>query len=233
MNVLLQILDDGEITDSHGRKVNFENTVIVMTSNAGSERKEGTVGFGHTLNDQNRDRAMKALGEFLRPEFLNRVDEVICFNRLDEKNFAGIAHIMLDELQKSLEDKGLHFTWDEDVEDYLVKKSYSATYGARNLRRTIHGRADHRLLRAPRHADPCVDGGRQARRPQPVKERGGRPCSICSARTLKSTAPTARADLSSTKGRSSAPAAAWSTLPTTVAISATIRSSACRRVRPR
>ena len=137
MNVLLQILDDGEITDSHGRKVNFENTVIVMTSNAGSERKEGTVGFGHTVNEQNRDRAMKALGEFLRPEFLNRVDEVICFNRLDEKNFAGIAHIMLDELQKSLEDKGLHFTWDEDVEDYLVKKSYSATYGARNLSRTI------------------------------------------------------------------------------------------------
>ena len=136
MNVLLQILDDGEITDSHGRKVNFENTVIVMTSNAGSERKEGTVGFGHTVNEQNRDRAMKALGEFLRPEFLNRVDEVICFNRLDEKNFAGIARIMLDELQKSLEDKGLHFTWDEDVEDYLVKKSYSATYGARNLRRT-------------------------------------------------------------------------------------------------
>ena len=137
MNVLLQILDDGEITDSHGRKVNFENTVIVMTSNAGSERKEGTVGFGHTLNEQNRDRAMKALGEFLRPEFLNRVDEVICFNRLDEQNFAGIARIMLTELQTSLEDKGLHFTWDEAVEEYLVKKSYSATYGARNLRRTI------------------------------------------------------------------------------------------------
>ena len=137
MNVLLQILDDGEVTDSHGRKVNFENTVIVMTSNAGSERKEGTVGFGHTVNEQNRDRAMKALGEFLRPEFLNRVDEVICFNRLDEQNFAGIARIMLSELQKSLEDKGLHFTWDEAVEEYLVKKSYSATFGARNLRRTI------------------------------------------------------------------------------------------------
>ncbi len=102
MNVLLQILDDGEITDSHGRKVNFENTVIVMTSNAGSERKEGTVGFGHTVNEQNRDRAMKALGEFLRPEFLNRVDEVICFNRLDEQNFAGIARIMLSELQRAL-----------------------------------------------------------------------------------------------------------------------------------
>ena len=137
MNVLLQILDDGEITDSHGRKVNFENTVIVMTSNAGSERKEGTVGFGHTVNEQNRDRAMKALGEFLRPEFLNRVDEVICFNRLDEKNFEDIARIMLTELQQSLEDKGLHFTWDDAVVEYLVKKSYSAAYGARNLRRTI------------------------------------------------------------------------------------------------
>ena len=137
LNILLQILDEGRVTDAHGRTVNFENTVIVMTSNAGSERKEGTVGFGHTLNEQNRDRAMKALGEFLRPEFLNRVDEVICFNRLDEQNFAGIARIMLSELQKSLEDKGLHFTWDEAVEEYLVKKSYSATYGARNLRRTI------------------------------------------------------------------------------------------------
>ncbi len=137
LNVLLQILDDGEITDSHGRRVNFENTVIVMTSNAGSERKEGTVGFGHTLNEQNRDRAMKALGEFLRPEFLNRVDEIICFNRLDEKNFADIARIMLGELQRSLEEKGLHFTWDDAVVAYLVEKSFSAAYGARNLRRTI------------------------------------------------------------------------------------------------
>ena len=136
MNVLLQILDDGEITDSHGRKVNFENTVIVMTSNAGSERKEGTVGFGHTVNEQNRDRAMKALGEFLRPEFLNRVERSSASTALREE-LRRHCHIMLDELQKSLEDKGLHFTWDEDVEDYLVKKSYSATYGARNLRRTI------------------------------------------------------------------------------------------------
>ena len=108
-----------------------------MTSNAGSERKEGTVGFGHTLNEQNRDRAMKALGEFLRPEFLNRVDEIICFNRLDEKNFADIARIMLGELQRSLEEKGLHFTWDDAVVAYLVEKSFSAAYGARNLRRTI------------------------------------------------------------------------------------------------
>ena len=110
LNVLLQILDDGEVTDAHGRKVNFENTVIVMTSNAGSDRKEGSVGFGRSANEQNRDRIMKALGEFLRPEFINRVDEIICFNRLDEKNFGSIARIMLDELTASLKDKGFTFT---------------------------------------------------------------------------------------------------------------------------
>ena len=137
LNILLQILDDGEITDAHGRKVNFENTVIVMTSNAGSDRKGGSLGFGMTMNEQNRDRAMKALGEFLRPEFINRVDEIICFNRLDETNFTAIARIMLGELQASLEDKGLHFSYDDAVVDYLVKKSFSKTYGARNLRRTI------------------------------------------------------------------------------------------------
>ena len=137
MNVLLQILDDGEITDAHGRKVNFENTVIVMTSNAGSDKKEGLVGFGHTMNEQNRDRALKALGEFLRPEFINRVDEIICFNRLDEENFEGIARIMLDELKTSLADKGLHFSYDDAVVKYLTHKSFSTTYGARNLRRTI------------------------------------------------------------------------------------------------
>ena len=137
MNLLLQILDDGRITDAQGRTVNFENTIIIMTTNAGSNSKSGSVGFGGSLSDMSRERTMKALNEFLRPEFINRVDEVICFNRLDEQNFAGIARIMLSELQKSLEDKGLHFTWDEAVEEYLVKKSYSATYGARNLRRTI------------------------------------------------------------------------------------------------
>ncbi|MCR5826765.1 MAG: ATP-dependent Clp protease ATP-binding subunit [Oscillospiraceae bacterium] len=137
MNILLQILDDGEITDAHGRKVNFENTVIVMTSNAGSERKGGTLGFGMTMNEQNKERALKALGEFLRPEFINRVDEIICFNRLDEANFGAIARIMLDELRDSLREKGLTFAYDDAVVDYLVEKSYSMTYGARNLRRTI------------------------------------------------------------------------------------------------
>ena len=137
LNVLLQILDDGEVTDAHGRKVNFENTVIVMTSNAGSDRKEGSVGFGRSVSEQNRERIMKALGEFLRPEFINRVDEIICFNRLDEKNFVSIARIMLDELAASLKEKGFTFTYDDAVAAYLANKSYSLTYGARNLRRTI------------------------------------------------------------------------------------------------
>ncbi len=137
LNILLQILDDGEITDAHGRKVNFENTVIVMTSNAGSDRKGGSLGFGMTVNEQNKERAMKALGEFLRPEFINRVDEIICFNRLDEANFTDIARIMLGELKASLEEKGLHFRYDDAVVEYLVKKSFSDAYGARNLRRTI------------------------------------------------------------------------------------------------
>ena len=137
LNVLLQILDDGELTDAHGRKVNFENTVIVMTSNAGSDRAGGTVGFGRTADEQGKERVMKALQEFLRPEFINRVDEIIYFNRLTEENFTHIARIMLGELCDSLADKGFTFSWDESLEAYLVKKSYSMTYGARNLRRTI------------------------------------------------------------------------------------------------
>ncbi len=137
LNVLLQILDDGRITDAHGRRVNFEHTVIVMTSNAGSNTKEGTVGFGRTVSELDRDRAMKALNQFLRPEFINRVDEIICFNHLSEENFRGIARIMLDELVASLKEKGLEFSYDEKLVDYVTHESYSLTYGARNLRRTL------------------------------------------------------------------------------------------------
>ena len=138
LNVLLQILDDGQITDAHGRKVNFENTIIVMTSNAGSDTKSaGAVGFGGSADDQGKERTMKALRDFLRPEFLNRVDEIICFNHLSKENFAGIARIMLEELRKSLTDKGYTFRYDDALVDYLVEKSYSMTYGARNLRRLI------------------------------------------------------------------------------------------------
>ncbi len=138
LNVLLQILDDGQITDAHGRKVNFENTVIVMTSNAGSDTKSaGAVGFGGSADQQGKERAMKALRDFLRPEFLNRVDEIVCFNHLTKENFSGIARIMLEELRASLRDKGYTFRYDDALVDYLVEKSYSMTYGARNLRRLI------------------------------------------------------------------------------------------------
>ena len=137
LNILLQVLDDGRITDAQGRVVNFENTIIVMTSNAGSEGRVASVGFGRTQQDQVRDRTMKALQEFLRPEFINRVDEIITFNHLTEENFLGIADIMLRELKESLESRGLTLSWDEAVREYLVKKAFSTTYGARNLRRTI------------------------------------------------------------------------------------------------
>ncbi|MCI9156340.1 MAG: ATP-dependent Clp protease ATP-binding subunit [Lawsonibacter sp.] len=138
LNILLQILDDGRVTDAHGRVVNFENTVIVMTTNAGSNTKGGgSVGFGRTANEQGKDRAMKALNDFLRPEFINRIDEIVYFNQLTEDNFKAIAVLMLKELVGTLEEKEIHFTWDDTLLDYLVKKSYSATYGARNLRRLI------------------------------------------------------------------------------------------------
>ena len=148
LNVLLQILDDGQITDAHGRKVNFENTIIVMTSNAGSDRKEGTVGFNKTVNEQGKDRAMKALQQFLRPEFINRVDEIVYFNKLTEADFKPIARLMLDELTASLKEKGLQFAYDDALVDYLVGKSYSATYGARNLRRTIQKEVEDSLASA-------------------------------------------------------------------------------------
>ena len=137
LNILLQILDDGRITDAQGRQVNFENTIIVMTSNAGSDRRDGSVGFDKSITEQTKEKAMKALSEFLRPEFLNRVDEIVCFNKLSEENFRAIAAIMLRELQAGLEERGIAFGWDDSVLDYLTKNSYSVQYGARNLRRTI------------------------------------------------------------------------------------------------
>ena len=138
LNVLLQILDDGQITDAHGRKVNFENSVIVMTSNAGSDKSAGgTVGFGRSSDEQDKERVMKALQSFLRPEFINRVDEIVYFHQLTKDNFRGIATIMLNELAESLSAKGFAFIYDDALLDYLVEKSYSAAYGARNLRRCI------------------------------------------------------------------------------------------------
>ena len=137
LNVLLQVLDDGRITDAQGRVVNFENAIIVMTSNAGSEGRVGGVGFGRTDKEQTQEKTMKALKEFLRPEFLNRVDEIITFNHLSREDFTAIANIMLNELKQSLLERGLTLTWDDAINTYLVDLAFSVTYGARNLRRTI------------------------------------------------------------------------------------------------
>ena len=148
MNILLQILDDGRITDAQGRTVNFENTIVIMTTNAGSNTKTGSVGFGGTLSDMSRERAMKALGEFLRPEFINRVDEVVCFNQLTEANFRGIAQLMLGEVRDVLAEKNLELSWDDALVDYLVRKGYSVTYGARNLRRLIQKEIEDEIAAA-------------------------------------------------------------------------------------
>ena len=145
MNILLQILDDGRITDAQGRTVNFENTIIIMTTNAGSNSKSGSVGFGGSLSDMSRERTMKALNEFLRPEFINRVDEVICFNQLTEANFRAIAALMLGELRENMERKNIALTWDDSLVDHLVREGYSVTYGARNLRRLIQKQVEDQI----------------------------------------------------------------------------------------
>ena len=137
LNILLQVLDDGRITDAQGRVVNFENTIIVMTSNAGSEGRVSSLGFGRSGEEQVKDKTMGALREFLRPEFINRVDEIITFQHLTREHFLGIADIMLAELVESLQGRGLTLTWEEDLRQHLVEKAFSTTYGARNLRRTI------------------------------------------------------------------------------------------------
>ena len=142
LNMLLQILDDGRATDAQGRHVNFENTIIIMTSNAGSERRESSVGFGATRGQQSRDKAVKALSEIMRPEFLNRVDEIIAFNPLSQSDFEKIAGIMLGDLQTAVARSGLTLTWDESLVHYLAKEGYSAQYGARNLRRLIEKKVE-------------------------------------------------------------------------------------------
>ena len=137
LNILLQILDDGRITDAQGRTVNFENAVIIMTTNAGSNTGSGSLGFGGSVSDMGQERAMKALNDFLRPEFINRVDEIVYFNKLTEDDFRRIAELMLGETKAAISESGIALTWDDSLIDYLVKKSYSVKYGARSLRRTI------------------------------------------------------------------------------------------------
>ncbi len=137
LNILLQILDDGRITDAQGRTVNFENAVIIMTTNAGSNTGSASLGFGGSVSDMGQERAMKALNDFLRPEFINRVDEIVYFNKLTEEDFRRIAELMLGETKAAISESGIALTWDDSLIDYLVEKSYSVKYGARSLRRTI------------------------------------------------------------------------------------------------
>ena len=145
MNIMLQILDDGHITDAHGRTVNFENTVIIMTTNAGSDKKDGAVGFNRTINEQGKEKAIKALNDFLRPEFINRVDEIVYFNHLSEEDFRKIARLMLEELREAMEEKKLELKYDDSLIDYLTEKSFSYKYGARNLRRLIQREVEDRI----------------------------------------------------------------------------------------
>ena len=148
LNSLLQILDDGRLTDAQGRVVSFENTVIVMTSNAGSQSNNTPAGFGRTVSQMSKDRVMKALEEIMRPEFLNRIDEIIAFNQLSEDNFCHIAEIMLGELRTTLADKDIRLTWDDSLLGLLTEKSYSVKYGARNLRRLIEKEIENPLATA-------------------------------------------------------------------------------------
>ena len=145
MNILLQILDEGKITDAQGRTVSFENTVIVMTSNAGSSRSEGALGFGKTQGDANKEKALKALREFLRPEFLGRVDEIVVFNDLDEEAFRKIAVLTLDEFKEPLRDKGITFDYSEEAVAELARQSVGGTRGARDLRNNIRRKVEDKI----------------------------------------------------------------------------------------
>ncbi len=145
LNVLLQILDDGRITDAQGRVVSFENAIVVMTTNAGSNLNTNSAGFSGNFNDANSDKTHKALSEFLRPEFINRVDAVITFRSLDEKDFVSIARIMLDDLAGVLRDKGIDTVYTDKAADFVASKSFSRKYGARNMRRFIETNIEDKL----------------------------------------------------------------------------------------
>ena len=145
LNILLQILDDGRITDSHGKTVNFENAVLVMTTNAGSDHAAATVGFATSEGTVDQDKTMKALSAFLRPEFINRVDEIITFRSLSEDDFGKIAAIMLDELKLALSEKNILFTYSQPAVEYIARKSYSHKFGARNMRRFICREVEDRI----------------------------------------------------------------------------------------
>ena len=145
MNILLQILDEGRINDSQGRSVSFENTVIVMTSNAGSTDRDTGVGFNKTDSDIAKDKAMKALRDFLRPEFLGRIDEIVVFNPLTEENFAGIAGLMLDEMKSPLEEKHISLRYTDEALKTIAHKAYGQKLGARDIRRVIRNEVEDKI----------------------------------------------------------------------------------------
>ena len=145
LNILLQVLDDGRITDAQGRTVSFENAIIIMTSNAGSDRSGGSVGFGKTVSEQDEARAVKALEEIRRPEFLTRIDDIISFSHLTKEDFRGIAAIMLGQLRDTLAENNIRLTWDDSLVDYLIEDSFSVKFGARNLRRAIEKQVEDEL----------------------------------------------------------------------------------------
>ena len=152
MNILLQILDDGRITDAQGRTVSFENTVIVMTTNAGSEASSSSAGFSTNRHDSDAERTEKALSSFLRPEFINRVDEIVVFNRLTKENFVKIASLMLDELKNALKERDINFVYTQKAAEAIAEASYSEKFGARNMRRYISREVEDRL------ADKLISG---------------------------------------------------------------------------
>ncbi len=156
MNILLQILDEGRINDSQGRSVSFENTVIVMTSNAGSTDRDTGVGFNKTDSDIAKDKAMKALREFLRPEFLGRIDEIVVFNPLTEENFAGIAGLMLDEMKSPLEEKHISLRYTDKALKTIAHKAYGQKLGARDIRRVIRNEVEDKI------AELLIDKGEGA-----------------------------------------------------------------------
>lgn len=148
MNILLQILDEGKITDAHGRTVNFENTVIIMTSNAGSDRKDAALGFAKTESEISKEKALKALSEFLRPEFLSRIDEVIVFRPLEENDFVSIARLMLSEYVDSLKEKGVQFTFQDSACQWLAHHAIGGKSGARDLRNLVRREVEDRITTA-------------------------------------------------------------------------------------
>ena len=145
LNILLQILDEGRLTDAHGRSVDFSNTVIVMTSNAGSNKRENALGFAKSEEDAEREKVMKALSDFLRPEFIARVDEIIVFRTLSKENFIAIAHLMLSEYIETLAEKGIDFRFDDKACEYLANKSCNGKSGARDLRNLIRKEVEDKI----------------------------------------------------------------------------------------